>query len=419
MNIYANTLLIFCCQWCSCNAFMLSRKNHRSYEKSASSGARSSTPSPLSQHVVLKSSNMYLDKDDENCHYDGMINSRENLKNSNVRANKCDGDGTSSGRRGFLSSSLIISSTCMFSNIGPSNAVQGAAEYDMEYYLRDIFNGNKGKSVMSVREGPPAPPARSLQIPFSLLDAECSSQCVTGRELAGVSGKTYEDISKSVRNYRDGAKRAFQVRSPWIEEAVVDEYYFDLTSYATWRVAAEIIPDFTARNTFARGIGKGFLKNARDAGVLKSSSFSTLTESIPAVREVLDVFNSTGFTSSYILGERKKSDSKSKSASANEQGTSDPLFDEFDDDDLKSGLAVNCLISVIRPATLGASLQITGEGSRFSPDYIGTTIAALWAEAGIDVSYESYFVDPEYRPNPKDFFPDEQLFQFTLSKKSK
>mmetsp|Transcript_11526 Transcript_11526/g.17397 ORF Transcript_11526/g.17397 Transcript_11526/m.17397 type:complete len:328 (+) Transcript_11526:395-1378(+) len=312
-----------------------------------------------------------------------------------------------------------------------ANGVQGAAEYDMEYYLRDMFNGNKGKSATAVREGPPPPQARTLQILLvpPLLDEDCSSQCITGRELARISGKSSEEISKSVRTYRDGARRAFQVRSPWVEEAVTDEYYFDLASYAAWRTAADVIPDFKARDAFARSIGKACLKSARDAGVLSSgkalsssSSFSTLTESIPVVREVMDMFNSTGFISSYILGERNKSDGKASGANKQQQQgsiVSEPLFDEFDDDDLKSGLTVNCLISVIRPATLGASLQITGEGSRFSPDFVGTTIAALWSEAGIDVSYESYFVDPEYRPNPKDFFPDEQLFQFTLSQKSK
>jgi hypothetical protein len=79
---------------------------------------------------------------------------------------------------------------------------------------------------------------------------------------------------------------------------------------------------------------------------------------------------------------------------------------------------VDCLISIFRPATLGASLQITGEGSRFSPEFVGTTLTALLdAEFGIRARYETYFVDQEYRANPKDFFPNEQLLQFTLTKK--
>ena len=121
-------------------------------------------------------------------------------------------------------------------------------------------------------------------------------------------------------------------------------------------------------------------------------------------------FESIAFIDSFFLGERNKESILSKS-----DKTNNTMFDEFDDDDFMSGLSVNALLSVVRPATLGASLQITGEGSRFAPDFIGCTLAALWEESGYDVSYESYFVDNEYRPNPKDFFPDEQLFQFTLT----
>mmetsp|Transcript_4885 Transcript_4885/g.10769 ORF Transcript_4885/g.10769 Transcript_4885/m.10769 type:complete len:111 (+) Transcript_4885:2-334(+) len=92
------------------------------------------------------------------------------------------------------------------------------------------------------------------------------------------------------------------------------------------------------------------------------------------------------------------------------------VFDELDDDDIKSGSTVDCLASIYEPAVLSSALQITGEGSRFSPDFVGSTMAAVWEEAGIKASYESYFVDPVYRPNPKDFFPTERLIQFTLKK---
>ena len=91
------------------------------------------------------------------------------------------------------------------------------------------------------------------------------------------------------------------------------------------------------------------------------------------------------------------------------------IFDKLDDTDLSNGLSVNCLVSIFNPASLGASLQITGEQSRFIPDFVGTTLAAMWESVGIAASYEIYFVDPEYRPNPKDYFPNEELLQFTLT----
>jgi hypothetical protein len=90
----------------------------------------------------------------------------------------------------------------------------------------------------------------------------------------------------------------------------------------------------------------------------------------------------------------------------------------IDDNALAIGASVACLVSVFEPATLGASLQITGEQSRFAPDFVAAILAALWETAGIQSSWKTFFVDPEYRPNPKDYFPNEQLLQFTLTLKS-
>jgi hypothetical protein len=43
----------------------------------------------------------------------------------------------------------------------------------------------------------------------------------------------------------------------------------------------------------------------------------------------------------------------------------------------------------------------------------------MWRkELGCKVEYETYFVDEEYRPNPKDYFPTEQLLQFTIISKA-
>ncbi|KAL7524004.1 hypothetical protein ACHAXR_000399, partial [Thalassiosira sp. AJA248-18] len=87
------------------------------------------------------------------------------------------------------------------------------------------------------------------------------------------------------------------------------------------------------------------------------------------------------------------------------------VFDQLDDEEISSpsgGGSVNCLLSIFDPATLGGALQITGEGSRFAPDFLGPTLAAVWERVGggggqgvVAVSFESYFVDPVYRPNPK------------------
>lgn len=99
-------------------------------------------------------------------------------------------------------------------------------------------------------------------------------------------------------------------------------------------------------------------------------------------------------------------------------GDNIPVFDELDDESFSMAGTANCLVSIYEPTTLGASLQINGENSRFAPDFVGTSLAAIWENyGGIRTTWDVFFVDPEYRPNPKDYFPNEQLLQVTLNKK--
>ena len=133
---------------------------------------------------------------------------------------------------------------------------------------------------------------------------------------------------------------------------------------------------------------------------------SKLTETIPIMVQILDCFQSNSFVSSFRLGDKN-----------DDFRTGLNIFDSHDDEDVDAGLTLNCLISLIRPATLTSSLQIVGEGSRFMPEFVGTTIAAMWRkELSLKVEYETYFVDEEYRPNPKDFFPAEELLQYSIKK---
>ena len=94
----------------------------------------------------------------------------------------------------------------------------------------------------------------------------------------------------------------------------------------------------------------------------------------------------------------------------------DNLFDTYDDEALLNQSSIDVLVSIYESATLGASLQLTGEQSRFLPDYIGPTLMAMWYDTiqlkqttannstsrqTLSITYETYFLDSTYRPNPK------------------
>lgn len=320
-------------------------------------------------------------------------------------------------RRNVLGATAAAA-TVMVSSSQPANAVKGAAELDFEYYLRDLVGGNKREGTVLPSVSPKAAPPRRLTghlIPL-LLNEECTPSCIPVQALIQQIQKQKgnkndaesiaQEIQQKVQSLRDKIGKSFYSRTPWQEESVMDQYYFDVTAYAFWRTAAELLPNFVERDQFVRRLGKLLYQKMQTSNLVTSTSTAdsttpSLVRALPAVVEVLQIFQSSKFCDGFKI----RQDDSSK-----DEG--DPIFDEIDDESLVvSGLSVDCLVSVYGPATLGASLQINGEQSRFGPDLVGTTLAAVWDAAGIKSSWETFFVDPEYRPNPKDYFPNEQVRQ--------
>jgi hypothetical protein len=289
--------------------------------------------------------------------------------------------------------------------------------------MRDLVKGNNKEGNMAPSKPPPTPEPRIMTpILRKIMNEQGDGNCIAVQTLSKLTFVSTNDISDKIISFRNKASKAFYLKEPWKEESILDEYYFDLSCYALYRVAADLIPsDYALRDRWVRDVGRSIYKLLMSEGVvdapsstltLTSSSSSPggkkkLTGTISRLIQILDEFQSTNFIKGYRLGEKN-----------DDIRTGKNIFDEFDDDDIESGLSVNLLTSIFRPTTLGSSLQITGEGSRFSPDFISPTLAAMFEEElDLKVEYEGYFVDEEYRPNPKDFFPNEQLLQFTLRKK--
>lgn len=323
----------------------------------------------------------------------------------------------------------------------PADAARGAAELDLEYYARDLFGGNRKEGSIQASPLPELPPPRTLQEPLlSLLlpptsdhDASLSwttaAHCIPVTTLLSILPQTtkrddsvlYTNLWQRVSSYRDKAQASFSKRAPWQKASVADQYYFDLTAYAFWRAAADLLPDYADRDRFVRQMGRNLYRAMQETGLIRNDprleSSGTLVETIPRVKEILDVFQSSGFCKEYRLGDAVDSLMAAKNRK-DESTRQQPIFDSLDDDALMNGATVDCLVSLFETATLGASLQITGEQSRFTPDFVGPTLAALWEDSlvGVKTSWETFFVDNEYRPNPKDYFPNEQLLQFSISK---
>ena len=304
--------------------------------------------------------------------------------------------------RRSLISGVGINIACWQVACPPSPAVQGAAEYDIEYMIRDILGGNPKEGIVKPSSAPAVSPPRTLQGP--LLDVLLDDPLSSSAPILSLQGTLQSvNLQSKVRYYRMKTSQSFSSRYQWLHESVADQYYFDLTAYALWRSAADLLPDYLERDKFARSVGRRVYEYAVQKGSLVracANKAAPLTSTIPSVYAVLDLFNATRFCSSFAIGDVPQPD----------------IFDELDDADVINGGSVNCIVRLLEPATLRASLQITGEKSRFAPEFVGATLAAMWEDAGVFSLYETYFVDSSYRPNPKDYFPNEQWIQFTLSR---
>ncbi|MGK3748267.1 MAG: hypothetical protein ACI8RD_000558 [Bacillariaceae sp.] len=351
---------------------------------------------------------------------------------------------------GITTTTATVASTMIFPS-KPANAAaastvraKGAAELDLEYYIRDLVKGNKKEgSILPSTDQPPVPPPRKLNgslLPI-LLNNECTPDCIPVQALiqqvqqqqqqqqstgGGGDGdgsvkkkSTADDIAKDIQlrvnEIREKTKRSFFSKAPWKEEDISDQYYFDFTAYALWKTAAELIENNQNRDRFVRNIGRMIINKLETDGMIqqqqqqlssnKDKTDGVLVSTIPAIVEVLELFKRSGYCRNFRI------------RSSDDNNDSVPIFDKLDDESLTMVGTANCLVSIYEPATLGASLQINGENSRFAPDFVGTSLVAIWEKhGGIRSTWDVFFVDPEYRPNPKDYFPNEQLLQITLNK---
>ncbi len=338
----------------------------------------------------------------------------------------------------------------MMMTINPANAVaasggggyvRGAAELDLEYYLRDLF-GNQNERVGNILPSvpPPLKPSRIITNPLLhiLLNDQFSygnndGCCCTVRALIDTVIKQKQeqrttlqlesDIQQSILLYKEKVYTSFYQRAAWNMTVIADQYYFDMISYTIWKTAATLLPNSIQRSQYLTTLGQYIYQSFIRQQLIQSRAPSkdssnhqhALSSTNQKVVEILNVFSKCGFIKSYRIGDGS-SGSGGGGATTNDKSNHQPqhqllLFDSYDDEAFQNQSSIDVLLSIYESATLGASLQLTGEQSRFLPDYIGPTLMAMWYDSiicntitgsnGLSITYETYFLDSTYRPNPK------------------
>jgi hypothetical protein len=364
--------------------------------------------------------------------------------------------------------STTTSTTTTVNRLSPSNnRVRGAAELDLEYYIRDLFGSNHQQSSERLGNVVPSPrillpPPRTLTDPIVhwLLNDACTADCGGTWALMETIRRSNNDnkndddprriehdIMFRMEQYRQRVSPSFYQRAPWKKEHVSDQYYFDLTAYALWRTAADLLPNnnYKDRDTYIRTLGQYIYQNMVSSNLVTtttttSTTTMTTTTSIPKVlsgtnryvTQILDLFTQHGYIQSY---DTAMDPNDNDDDNDNDDHRNTVLFDTYDDEAVwlgsKSGSSsdggssssttvMDAIVRIYQPATLGSCLQLTGEQSRFLPDCISTTLAAMWEDQipilfdpnmrssssssrpmGVTVTWETYFLDSTYRSNPK------------------
>jgi hypothetical protein len=338
-----------------------------------------------------------------------------------------------------------------------TTGIRGAAELDLEFYVRDLFHGHSNERMGNIVPSPPPPPMKPPRtITNPLLDillilpidvsndmynygGSCTIRALIDTVLQPETSSTpnttrrqqlQQDIQQSIVQYQNKVSNSFYQRAPWQNAILSDQYYFDMMSYTIWKTASMLLPSSLVKSQFVSTLGQYIYQCFLQQQLVSTTTITTnndntdrtqdhpLTSTNQKVLDVLNVFTNCGFIQSYRIGSSTNTDKNSDDDDDNTNNNNN-MFDIYDDEALVHQASVDVLLSVYESATLGACLQWTGEQSRFQPDYIGPTLLAMWystippllqsptttttttATGVLSITYETYFLDSTYRPNPK------------------
>jgi hypothetical protein len=264
--------------------------------------------------------------------------------------------GWQGSRREILRNALLFQTTTTAAAVGispnPAHAARGAAELDLEYYLRDLLGGNKPEGNVEASRPPAKRPPRTLGEPLSqlLLNDNFTAKAVPVAVLAkmvqsrSTSEKSFDRIVEEVQSRsqetRERVSRSFYARSPWDTANVRDEYFFDVSAYALWRTAADLLPNYADRDAFVRRVGKVLYREMIQSGILPAQSTKKgggIVATVASVQEVLQVFVDNNFCQSYRLGsEAPTSTTRGNKKKKEDQAEPVVVVDELDDEVLLS-----------------------------------------------------------------------------------
>ena len=138
-----------------------------------------------------------------------------------------------------------------------AKARQGAFEMDVEYYLKTVASRAQGKPDATIDAKTAKPAFASARVIDK--DIATSTSEIILEEISRVSKVPVSDVSKKVNVQLQLYLPYFKGFVPIRSEALSDQYYFDITLYASYIVAAQLIPKSTDRVILRKNVGDSIL----------------------------------------------------------------------------------------------------------------------------------------------------------------
>lgn len=204
-----------------------------------------------------------------------------------------------------------------FSIPNVAHSAKGAFELDAEFYFNALIGKQKDEKIIKdsipVYESP-----RSIDYQFASKVLECVDDAIC--DCANV---TTFYIQSTVGNSISYALNYFKLFAPISKDDLSDQYYFDMVLYLHYLEAGKLLPKSESRVELRKVVGDKILALIRKTYqtppiITQSKTVSRFAQAVygsknivalaSGVKNILQIYNDTGFVSGYILDDEDFAD---------------------------------------------------------------------------------------------------------------
>jgi len=301
----------------------------------------------------------------------------------------------------ILKKTSILLSLSPLSSIICNAQVKGAFELDMEYYLRNVINGNnnniKSFNEKNVRKSiVPSPRIMNILITTKIINKIKNIIC-------NISKISIDSLDKFIENELPIKLKKFKEYVPIVNENYSDQYYFDIYLYLMYKSIENIIAKSEDRVILRNKVGDEILdllikdkvininnnnnndKNNRNVEILAKN-----------IKIILQSFQSIGLIKNFNFDDEDLSDLN------------------YADQSFNSGLPISFQFTLIEPATILGFIEQNKSDTFFHSEIIATTISSYCKSLGFDTKFEDYLVDEYYRTENFDLQAQDILIEMLI-----